>query len=54
MVTVFGAGVDTTVAETGCDAPVEYFNLQGMKVDNPSGGIFIRKCGDKAEKIVVK
>ena len=54
VVTVFGAGVDTTVAETGCDAPVEYFNLQGMKVDNPSGGIFIRKCGDKAEKIVVK
>ena len=35
------------------DAPVEYFNLQGVKVANPAGGIFIKKQGDKATKVVL-
>ena len=24
------------------DEPVEYFNLQGVRVDNPAGGLYIR------------
>ncbi|MCM1077728.1 MAG: DUF4957 domain-containing protein [Bacteroides sp.] len=36
------------------DAPVEYFNLQGIRVDNPANGIFIRRQGSKVSKVVVK
>lgn len=32
------------------DAPVEYYNLQGVRVANPSKGIFIVKKGNKATK----
>ena len=35
-------------------APVEYYNLQGIKVANPQEGIFIRKQGKKAEKVLIK
>ena len=35
-------------------APVEYYNLNGVKVANPQGGIFIRRQGGKAEKVVIK
>lgn len=34
-------------------APVEYFNLQGVKVENPAGGIFIRRCGSSVSKVVM-
>lgn len=42
------------VAAVGSDnnAPVEYFNLQGMKVANPENGVFIRRQGSKVQKIV--
>lgn len=36
------------------DAPMEYFNLQGVRVANPSEGIFIRRQGSKVEKLIVK
>lgn len=36
------------------NAPVEYFNLNGVKVANPTEGIFIRRQGGKAEKVIVK
>ena len=42
--------IDAIEAET---APVEYYNLQGVKVENPSKGIFIRKQGNKATKVVL-
>ena len=35
-------------------ASVEYYNLQGMKVTNPHGGIFIKKQGKKAEKVLIR
>ena len=35
-------------------SPVEYYNLQGMKVTNPHGGIFIKKQGKKAEKVLIR
>ena len=37
----------------GDDAPVEYYNLQGVRVDNPAGGLFIRRQGNKAEKVIL-
>ena len=38
--------------EADKNAPVEYYNLQGVKVANPEGGIFIKKQGAKAEKVL--
>jgi hypothetical protein len=37
------------------NAPVEYFNLQGVRVNNPeNGGLYIRRQGGKAQKVVIK
>ncbi len=35
------------------NAPVEYYNLQGVKVANPENGLFIKKQGGKATKVVL-
>lgn len=35
------------------DGPVEYYNLQGVRVMNPSKGLYIKKQGDKATKVVL-
>ena len=44
-------GVDEI--DTDANAPVEYFNLQGIRVSAPEkGGIYIRRQGSKAEKII--
>lgn len=34
------------------NAPVEYYNLQGIRVDNPANGIYIRRRGSRVEKVV--
>ena len=36
------------------NAPVEYFNLQGIRVENPAAGIYIRRQGSKVTKVLVK
>jgi hypothetical protein len=36
------------------NAPVEYYNLQGVRVSNPENGIYIRRQGNKATKVVIK
>lgn len=36
------------------DAPVEYYNLNGMRVYEPADGIFIRRQGSKVSKVVLK
>lgn len=41
----------------GCDdtnAPVEYYNLQGIKVANPQGGVYIKRQGTKVTKVVIR
>ena len=42
------------VAADEADAPVEYYNLAGVRVANPANGIFIRKQGSKVTKVVIK
>lgn len=39
--------------EVNANAPVEYYNLQGVKVSNPENGIFIKKQGAKTTKVVL-
>jgi hypothetical protein len=44
------SGVEGIEAE---NAEVEYYNLQGVKVENPEKGIFIKKQGNKTTKVVL-
>lgn len=46
------SGIVDVVIEN--NAPVEYFNLQGVRVENPANGIFIRRQGSEVSKILVK
>ena len=45
------SGVENIEAED--NAPVEYYNLQGVKVVNPENGIFIKKRGNKVTKVIL-
>lgn len=42
---------DVQSMESNMDEKPEYFNLQGVKIDNPSKGIYIRRQGSSFEKI---
>ncbi len=46
-------GVENIVIEDA-QAPVEYYNLQGVKVANPENGLYIRVQGNKVSKVIVK
>lgn len=35
------------------DAPVEYYNLQGVRVANPENGLYIKRQGDKVSKVIL-
>lgn len=47
------SGVEAIEADNA-NAPVEYFNLQGVRVENPENGIFIRRQGTSVEKVVIR
>lgn len=47
-----GTGVEDIIIDT--NAPIEYYNLQGIKIENPTNGIFIKKQGGKATKSYIK
>lgn len=40
--------------EVEANAPVEYYNLQGVRVAEPACGIYLRRQGDKVSKVVVR
>ncbi|MCC8119193.1 MAG: hypothetical protein LIP09_10690 [Bacteroidales bacterium] len=46
-------GISSVAAETE-NAPVEYYNLNGVRVENPSNGIYIVKQGSKVTKQVIR
>lgn len=48
-----GGVEDVTADGVAADAPVEYFNLQGIRVANPQGGIFIRRQGARTTKVAL-
>lgn len=52
VITKNGAGVNDIAFDD--NAPVEYYNLQGLRVENPANGIYIRRQGAKAEKVIIK
>ncbi len=47
-------GVNDIVSTEDKDAPVEFYNLQGVKVSGNEPGLYIRRQGGKAVKILVK
>ena len=52
-----GNGGFTGVSDITVDdanAPVLYYNLQGVRVDNPQNGLYIRVQGKKATKVAIR
>ncbi len=47
------SGIDDIEA-AGDNAPAEYFNLNGVRVDNPENGFYIKRQGGKTTKVFVK
>lgn len=46
------SGIDDIEIDNA-NAPVEYYNLQGVKVQNPENGLYIKKQGKKVSKVVL-
>ncbi len=47
------SGVDDVAIENADTAPAVYYNLQGVRVENPRAGIFIRSQGGKTAKVAM-
>lgn len=47
------AGVEGVGIDANADAPVEYYNLQGIRVENPTSGLYISRQGDKVTKVIL-
>lgn len=49
-----GAGLDNVISGAS-DSPAEYFNLQGIRVDNPQAGqLLIRRQGNTTSKVYIR
>ncbi|MCC8036662.1 MAG: hypothetical protein LIP02_00775 [Bacteroidales bacterium] len=49
------SGVENVIVDNDQNAPVEYYNLQGIRVANPTPGqIYIRRQGNTVTKIIIK
>lgn len=49
------SGVEGIEADTDADAPVEYYTISGIRVmGDPAPGLYIRRQGDKASKVVIR
>lgn len=54
----FTVSADAAISEVGADLPegaIEYFTVGGARISAPvSAGIYLRRCGSKVEKIVIR
>ena len=39
---------------TDANAPAEYYNLQGVRVYDPAGGLYLVRKGGKVSKVMIK
>lgn len=53
LMLVVDEGSAVSELEADENAPVEYFNLQGVKVANPEKGIYIKRQGDQTFKVIL-
>lgn len=51
---LLSSGIEEIEATDNTNAPVEYFNLQGMRVKEPANGLYIRRQGSDTRKVFVK
>lgn len=54
FINVKGTSGLENVVDPDDDAPVEYYDLRGVRVTDPAPGIYIRRQGSKVSKVVVK
>ncbi len=48
-------GVESVAVEADENAPVEYYNINGVRISEPTAaGLYIKRQGNKATKVVVK
>ena len=47
-------GIDNVAVDNNDNAPVEYFNLQGERINKPSKGLYIRRQGKLVQKSIAK
>lgn len=45
-------GIDRVIAEE--EAATVYYNLQGIRVENPAQGVFLKRQGDKVSKVFIR
>jgi hypothetical protein len=50
---IIASGVEDIETDDN-EAPIEYYNLNGVKVENPSNGVFIKVQGNKSSKVYIK
>lgn len=49
----FASAIKNVSADFDENAPVEYYNLQGVRVENPANGLYIKRQGNKAAKVIL-
>ncbi len=47
-----GSGITEVVTDN--DSQVEYYNMHGVRVDNPVNGLYLKRQGAKVSKIMIK
>ncbi|MCH5245901.1 MAG: hypothetical protein J1E84_05515, partial [Muribaculaceae bacterium] len=51
------SGIENVIIDTPAvegNAPVEYYNLQGVRVINPQNGLYIRRQGNNVSKVLIR
>ncbi|MCI5784425.1 MAG: hypothetical protein MR030_08670 [Bacteroidales bacterium] len=48
------AGVENVAVGNDETKPVEYYNIQGVRVQNPTSGLYIVRQGSKVSKVVIR
>lgn len=54
--TLTATGISTAINSvvTENELPVEYYNLQGVRIDAPADGLYLKRQGDKVSKVLIK
>lgn len=47
-------GINNVYENVETDTDIEYYNLQGIRVENPGRGLYIRRQGSKITKILIR
>lgn len=53
VLTEAASGIEGVDVEA-IDAKAEYYNLQGVRVENPAAGLYIRRQGNKVTKVIIR